>query len=122
MAGFQVRAVSKYIKGSPLKARRVVNLVRGMNPVQALETLALMPHAAAHEVAKTIKSAMANADENYGLDPQDMVIAEITANEGPRMRRMRFGARGRVKPIRKRLSHITVVLEIEEEEEEFNFG
>jgi large subunit ribosomal protein L22 len=111
MADFQVRAVSKYLMGSPLKARRVVNVVRGMPAPQALQTLALMPHAAAKTVAKTIKSAVANAEENYGLSPEDMVIAEITANEGPRLRRMRFGARGRVKPILKRTSHITVVLE-----------
>ena len=62
---------------------------------------------------------MSNADENYGLDADDMIIAEITANEGPRMRRIRFGARGRVKPIRKRMTHITVVLEEPEEEEDF---
>ncbi|MFQ5577668.1 MAG: 50S ribosomal protein L22 [Anaerolineae bacterium] len=111
MADFQVQAVSKYIMGSPLKARRVVNTVRGMRATQALEVLALMPHAAAHSVAKTIKSAVANAEENYGLYADDMVIAEITANEGPRLKRMRFGARGRVKPIIKRTSHITVVLE-----------
>ncbi|RME50138.1 MAG: 50S ribosomal protein L22 [Caldilineae bacterium] len=111
MADFQVRAVSKYVMGSPLKARRVVNVVRGMRATKALEVLQLMPHAAAKPVAKTIKSALNNAEHNYGFDPEDMVIAEITANEGPRLRRMRFGARGRIKPIRKRMSHITVVLE-----------
>ena len=111
MADFQVRAVSKYIMGSPLKARRVVNVVRGMPAKKALEVLQLMPHAAARPVAKTIQSALSNAEHNYGFDPDDMVIAEITANEGPRMRRMRFGARGRIKPICKRMSHITVVLE-----------
>ena len=75
--------------------------------------------AAAEVVAKTIKSAVANADENYGLDADDLVVAEIMANEGPRLRRMRFGARGRVKPIRKRTCHITVVLEEQEEEDYF---
>ena len=120
MADFQVRAVAKYVMGSPLKARRVVNVVRGMPALEALEVLALMPQAAADVVFKTIKSAVANADENYGLDANDLVIAEITANEGPRLRRIRFGARGRIKPIRKRTTHITVVLEEQEEEE--NFG
>ncbi|MFQ5610919.1 MAG: 50S ribosomal protein L22 [Anaerolineae bacterium] len=120
MADFQVRAVSKYIKGSPLKMRRVVNVVRGMKAQAALELLALMPQAAADPIAKTIKSAMANADENYGLDPDEMVIAEITANDGPRLRRARFGARGRYKPIVKRTSHITVVLEEGEEDEYFD--
>jgi large subunit ribosomal protein L22 len=122
MAGFQVRAVNKYVKGSPLKARRVVNVVRGMNALQALETLRLMPHAAAREVERTLKSAMANADENFGIDPTDMFIAQITSNEGPRMRRIRFGARGRVKPVTKRTMHITVVLEMKESQEEVNFG
>ena len=117
MADVQVRAVTKYVMGSPLKARRVVNVVRGMPALQALEVLALMPHAAADVVAKTIKSAVANADINYGLDANDLVIAEIMANEGPRLRRVRFGARGRVKPIQKRTSHITVVLEEQEEED-----
>jgi large subunit ribosomal protein L22 len=111
MADIQVRAVTKYTLGSPLKARRIVNAVRGMAALQALEVLALMPHDAATVVGKTIKSAVANAEENYGLDANDMFIAEITANEGPRLRRIKFGARGRVKPIRKRTSHITVVLE-----------
>jgi len=117
MAGFQVKAVTKYVMGSPLKARRVVNAVRGMQALDALEMLNLMPHAAAEVVAKTVKSAVANADENYGLDANDLFIAEITANEGPRLRRYRFGARGRIKPIRKRTTHITVVLEEQEEEE-----
>jgi len=111
MADFQVRAISKYVMGSPRKARRVVRVVKGMDAPKALQVLALMPHAAADIVAKTIKSAVANAEENYGLDGDDMIITEITANEGPRLRRMRFGARGRVKPIRKRTAHITVVLE-----------
>jgi large subunit ribosomal protein L22 len=111
MADFQVRAVSKYIKGSPIKMRRVVNSLRGMRAEEALEVLALLPHAAAHPVSKTIKSALANAEENYALDAEDMVIAKIVVDEGPRLRRYRAGARGRYKPIKKRFSHITVVLE-----------
>jgi large subunit ribosomal protein L22 len=111
MADFQVRAVSKYIKGSPIKMRRVANSVCGMAAQEALEVLALLPHRAATPVSKTIKSALANAEENYSLDAEDMVVAEIMIDEGPRLRRARFGARGRYKPIVKRLSHITVVLE-----------
>jgi len=113
MAGiqFQVRAESKYIPGSPIKARRLVNLVRGMRAARALEVLRLMPHAAAVPIAKTIKSAMANAEENFGLAKEDMVISEIVANAGPARPWRRFGARGRFKPIRKRTSHIRVVLQ-----------
>lgn len=116
MAGFQVSAESKYIPGSPIKARRVVNAVRGMYAAEALEVLRLMPHAAAKPVAKTIKSAIANAEENFGLAKEDLVIAEIVANPGPMRPWRRFGARGRFKPIHKRTSHIKVVLEEVEEE------
>jgi large subunit ribosomal protein L22 len=111
MADLQVKAVSKYIMGSPIKMRRVVNSVRGMRAQDALQVLALLPQAAAVPVYKTVKSALANAEENYALDAEDMVIAQIQVNEGPRLRRARYGARGRFKPIRKRLSHITVILE-----------
>lgn len=111
MADFQVRAVSKYVMGAPIKARRVVNSVRGMRATKALEVLALLPQAAAEPVYKTVKSALSNASENFALDPEDMVIAAIMVDEGPRLRRARYGARGRFKPIKKRLSHITVVLE-----------
>ena len=111
MADLQVRAVSKYIMGSPIKMRRVVNSVRGMRAQDALEVLALLPQAAAGPVYKTVKSALANAETNYALDAEDMIIATIMVDEGPRLRRARYGARGRFKPIRKRLSHITVVLE-----------
>lgn len=111
MANFQVRAVSKYIMGSPIKMRRVVNSVRGMRAHEALEVLSLLPQRAAVPVYKTVKSALANAEENYALDPEDMVIVEIRVDEGPRLRRARYGARGRFKPIKKRLSHITVLLE-----------
>jgi large subunit ribosomal protein L22 len=112
MAGiqFEVRAESKYIPGSPIKARRVVNLVRGMRAARALEVLRLMPQAAAVPIAKTIKSAIANAEENFGLSRDDLVISEIVANPGPARPWRRFGARGRFKPIRKRTSHIRVVL------------
>ena len=111
MADFQVRAISKYILGSPIKMRRVVNSVRGMRAQEALEVLRLLPQRSAVPVAKTIKSALANAEENYALDAEDMVIAQIMIDEGPRLRRARYGARGRFKPIKKRMSHITVVLE-----------
>ena len=116
MAGFQVHAESKYIPGSAVKARRVVNVVRGMYAEEALEVLRLMPQAAARPVAKTIKSALANAEENFGLSREDLVIAEIVANSGPMRPWRRFGARGRFKPIRRRTSHIKVVLEEVEEE------
>jgi large subunit ribosomal protein L22 len=115
MAEFQVKAVNKYVLGSPVKARRVVNAVRGMSALEALDVLSLLPQRAAVPVYKTIKSALGNAEENLKLDAEDMVIKEIKVDEGPRLRRGRYGARGRFKPIKKRMSHITVILKADVE-------
>lgn len=106
----QVRAVARYIRMSPQKVKLVVDLVRGKPVDEALTLLKYSTKAAAHPVAKVIKSAAANAEENYGLSPQELVVAEIYADEGPTYKRGRFGARGRFKPILKRSTHITVVL------------
>lgn len=111
---FQVRAVAKYIGMSPQKVRLVVDQVRGMQAEEALVRLEFMPKAAATPVAKAIKSAMANAEENFGLASEDLYIAQIYADEGPTRRWRRFGARGRFKPIQRRSSHLTVVLEEKE--------
>jgi large subunit ribosomal protein L22 len=107
----EVRAVTKYVRMSPRKVRLVVDLVRGMDVGPALEVLRFTPKAAAKVVAKTISSAAANAEENYGLSVEDLFIARITADEGPTLRRGRAGARGRYKPLLKRSAHLTVVLE-----------
>jgi len=106
----EVRAVAKYIRMSPRKVRLVVDLVRGMNVVEALAVLRHVRKAAAVPVSKAIRSAAANAEENLGLSMSDMYIAEITANGGPTLKRWRAGARGRPKPRLKRSTHITVVL------------
>ncbi len=119
MADLQIKAVTKYVMGAPIKMRRVVNSVRGMRAEDALEVLSLLPQAAAGPVYKTVKSAMANAEENNHLDTEDLFIAEIRVDEGPRLRRARYGARGRFKPIKKRMSHITVVLQ--EDLEDYDF-
>jgi large subunit ribosomal protein L22 len=81
-----------------------------MDAVEALGVLQLMPQEAARSVHKLLKSAVANAENNFGMDAEDLYIAEIYADEGPVRRWRRFGARGRFKPIRKRSSHISVVL------------
>lgn len=107
----EVRAVTKYIRISAQKVRLVTDLVRGMDVNQALDVLQFTPKSAAKEVRKTLASAVANAEENYGLSRDDLYIARITADEGPTLRRGRPGARGRYKPILKRSSHITVVVE-----------
>jgi large subunit ribosomal protein L22 len=107
---FEVRAVYRYVGISPQKVRRVIDTVRGKPAVTALQMLRLMPQAAARPVAKTIASAMANAEENFGLSREDLVVARIMADQAPLRRWRRFGARGRFKPIIRRSSHITVVL------------
>lgn len=106
----EVRAVAKYIRMSPYKVKLVADAVRGMGVEEALAKLRFTTRAAARPVAKLIESAAANAEENYGLSRDELYIASITADEGPTLKRFRFGARGRVKPILKRSSHITVIL------------
>ena len=107
----RVRAVARYIPVSPQKARLVVDKVRGMRALDALELLRFMPQRAAKPVAKVLASAIANADNNEGLVPEDLYIARIYVDDGPRRRWRRFGARGRWKPIVRRTCHITVELE-----------
>ncbi len=112
-----VRAKARYVPVSPYKARRVINLVRGKDAEEALEVLRFMPHSAARPVYKLIASAIANAEENFGLNREDLYIYRIFADEGPTRKWRRFGARGQFKPLLRRSSHITVILREHEEEE-----
>ena len=105
-----VRAITKYTGISAQKARLVVDEVRGKDAQEAIAILAYMPQSAARVVAKTIKSALANATENFGLEADDMFISKIMADDAPIRKWRRFGARGRFKPWLRRSSHITVVL------------
>jgi large subunit ribosomal protein L22 len=107
---FEVKAVAKYIPMSAQKVRLVIDLVRGKGVDEALNLLQFTSKAAARPVAKVISAAIANAEENFGLAREDLYIVQITADEGPRRRWRRFGARGRFKPIIRRSTHITVVL------------
>lgn len=107
----EVRAVYKFTGISAQKTRLVVNEMRGRQAQEALDILQHMPQSAAKVVYKTVKSALSNATENFGLDEEDMYISQIFADEAPRRRWRRFGARGRFKPWIRRSSHVTVVLE-----------
>lgn len=107
---FEVRAVGKYIQMSPQKVRLVVDQVRGKPVDEALTLLSFITKAAAKPVAKVISSAVANAEENFGLSRDDLYISKIMADAAPTRRWRRFGARGRFKPILKRASHLTVIL------------
>jgi large subunit ribosomal protein L22 len=93
---------------SPMKVRRVVDLVRGMPVGQAASVLQFAEQAAATPVAKLVASAVANAENNFDLDPATLVISTITVDEGPTMKRFQPRAQGRAYRIRKRTSHITV--------------
>lgn len=106
----RVQAIAKYIGMSPRKARLVVDMVRGMNAGEALDTLRFVNKGAAKPVSKLVRSAIANAEENYGLSADELYIAEIAADEGPTLKRGQFAARGRFKPILKRTTHLKVVL------------
>ena len=104
-------AVARFVRISPTKARRVIDLVRGKSVTEALDILRWAPQAASEPVAKVIASAAANAQNNDGLDPATLVVATVYADEGPTAKRIRPRAQGRAYRIRKRTSHITVIVE-----------
>jgi len=105
-----IRAQARYIPHSPQKVRLIVDLVRGKNATEALTLLDFMPNAAARPVAKVLASAMANAEENFGVSRDDLYVHRIFADAAPTRKWRRFGARGRFKPWLRRQSHITVIL------------
>jgi large subunit ribosomal protein L22 len=106
----KVRAHTRFIRQSPYKVRRVLDLVRGLPVEEAEHVLRLTNRAAAEPIAKTLRSAVANAEHNHALDAEDLVVAEAFADEGPTLKRYRPRARGRATRINKRTSHITIVV------------
>ena len=104
-------AKARFVRVSPSKARRVIDLVRGKSVAEALDILRWAPQAASEPVAKVIASAAANAQNNNGLDPSTLVVATVYADDGPTAKRIRPRAQGRAFRIRRRTSHITVVVE-----------
>jgi large subunit ribosomal protein L22 len=105
------KAIARFVRMSPTKARRVIDLVRGKSVEEALDILRWAPQEASEPVAKVIASAAANAQNNDGLDPATLVVATIHADGGPTAKRIRPRAQGRAYRIRKRTSHITVIVE-----------
>src|SRR3954464_9183568 len=101
----------RYLRVSPTKARRVVNLVRGMPAHEALQTLRFSPQEVSADVYKVVASAVANAEHNVRLDAETLYIRDAYVDEGPTFKRFRPRAQGRAYRIRKRTSHITVVVE-----------
>ncbi len=106
----EVRAISKDVGISPRKMRLLVDLVKGKKVNEALDILRYAPTPNARIVAKTIKSAAANAENNFQMTPEDLKIVKITADEARMLKRFRARARGRANQILKRSSHITVVV------------
>ena len=107
----EVKASAKYIRMSPRKVRLVLGIVRGMPVAAARQQLQFMNKAAAEPVGKLINSAVANALNNFGLSEETLKVKTIVADGGPILYRYRPRAMGRASPIRKRTSHISVVLE-----------
>ncbi|MFI5492555.1 50S ribosomal protein L22 [Actinoplanes sp. NPDC051859] len=105
------RAIARHVRISPNKARRVINLVRGLPAKEALTVLQFAPQAASEQVYKVLASAIANAENNERLDPDALLVSEAFVDEGPTLKRFRPRAQGRAYRIRKRTCHITVAVE-----------
>lgn len=106
----QAKAVAKYVRISPRKVRQVVNLIRGKKISDAFAILQFTPNGSTDDVAKVLKSAVANAGHNYDMNVDDLIITEICVDQGPTLKRIKPRAMGRADQIRKRSSHITVVV------------
>lgn len=111
----EAKAVNRYARISPYKARQVTNMIKGKDVDEALAILKFTSKKAARIVEKVLNSAIANAEHNYDLDRESLYIAEIYADQGPAMKRVKPRALGRADLIRKRTSHITVVVSEREE-------
>ncbi|HDD61940.1 MAG TPA: 50S ribosomal protein L22 [Chloroflexi bacterium] len=110
-----IKAKARHIPISAQKTRLVVDLVRGKDVVEALEVLSFTPNKASLPVSDLVTSAIANAENNFGLNRYDLYIHKIVVDEGPTRKWRRFGARGRVKPRLRRSSHISIILREHEE-------
>ena len=105
-----VRAQAKYVRIAPRKARLVMDHVRGKNVGDARALLKHTPRAAASDISKLLESAVANAENNFELDPDELKVARAFVDEGPTIKRFRPRALGRATPIKKRTSHMTITL------------
>jgi large subunit ribosomal protein L22 len=106
----QAKAVAKTVRIAARKARLVADLIRGKQVGEAVAILRLTPKAASPVVEKVLKSAIANAEHNYEMDINNLVVSEAYVNEGPTLKRFRPRAQGRASAINKRTSHITIVV------------
>ena len=110
----EAKATAKYVRVSPRKAGQICDLVRGKNVDEALAIVKFTPKASSVIIEKLLKSAIANAENNNGMKHENLYVAEIFANQGPTLKRIRPAAKGSAVRIRKRTSHITIVLKEKE--------
>ncbi|MGF1602491.1 MAG: 50S ribosomal protein L22 [Thermosynechococcaceae cyanobacterium] len=103
-------ATAKYIRMSPRKVRRVLDQIRGQNYREALILLEFMPYRACDPILKALRSAVANAEHNQGMDPSTLVVSHAYADQGPSLKRFRPRAQGRAFQIRKPTCHITIAV------------
>ena len=106
----EVKAVAKHVRIAPRNVRLVVDLIRGKQVGEAIAILAHTPKAASPVVEKVLKSAIANAEHNFELEPNNLVVSKVFVDEGATLKRFRPRAMGRASKINKRTSHITVVV------------
>lgn len=106
----QTKATAKYIRVSPRKMKFICNMVRGKNVDEVLSTLRFTPKKGAHELEKVVRSAAANAENNFDMVRENLYVAEVYANQGPTLKRFRPRAKGSAYKILKRTSHISVVV------------
>ena len=104
-------ARASHVRVTPMKARRVIDLIRNKPAQEALAVLKFAPQAASEPVAKVLASAIANAEHNFQLDPESLIVSRAYVDEGPTLKRFRPRAQGRAYRIRKRTSHITIEVE-----------
>ena len=106
----QAKAIARTVRIAPRKVRLVVDLIRGKQVGEAVAILRHTPKAASPVVEKVLKSAIANAEHNYEMDVNNLVVSEVFVDEGPTLKRFRPRAQGRASAINKRTSHITIVV------------
>ena len=106
----EVRAIARYVRMSPYKVRRVLDQIRGRTYREALIILEFMPYKACEPILKVLRSAVANAENNEGFEPETLVISQAYADGGPSLRRYRPRAQGRAYQIRKPTCHITIMV------------
>ena len=114
----QVQALTKFVRMSPKKVRQVAREIQGRDANEALELLNFIPRKSARLIRKTLASAVANAENNNNLSSHNLVVKTAVVEEAPTIKRFRAGARGMAKPIKKRNSHIRIILSEKEEETE----